>query len=427
MKNVIRIDKQSLKFFFRIFIDFRDLFFYSPCISPSEGKKAILIFNWRDTKHSFAGGAEVYIQELAKRWVMQGHSVTLFCGSDGKSKRNESLDGVEILRRGGFYFVYIWAFLYYLVNFRGKYDVLIDCENGIPFFTPLFSRLPKFLVIHHVHQEVFTKSLKPPFSWLASFLEGKLMPLVYRKVQMVTVSPSSKADILKHNLTKSDPVIIYNGIDHIRYREGEKAKHPLILYVGRLQSYKSLPTLLRSVKDIVKKVPTAKIVIGGQGEERRKLQKLVKSLGIQEYVTFTGYLSEEEKIKLLQQAWIFINPSLREGWGITTIEANACGTPVIASRVAGLQDAIKHKQTGLLVPYADSNAFTTSAVELLTNASLRQQLADEAIIWSRSFNWDTSAQQFEQLILQLSSAVHVNPRRSFRLSYYVEKITSYLF
>ena len=130
----------------------------------------ILIFNWRDTKHVWSGGAESYVHELAKRWVTSGNQVTLFCGNDGQSLRNEVIDGVSIIRRGGFYTVYIWACLYYLRFFRGHFDVIIDSENGLPFFTPLYTRKPKFLLIHHIHQEVFHEHLKFPLSYIAMFL-----------------------------------------------------------------------------------------------------------------------------------------------------------------------------------------------------------------------------------------------------------------
>lgn len=418
--------KTNGRFLKRAFIDLRDVFFFHPVTKEGARGKNILIFNWRDTKHAFAGGAEVYIHELAKRWVTEGNTVTLFCGSDGKSKRNEIVDGVRVIRRGGFYFVYIWAFVYYLAKFRGKYDVIVDCENGIPFFTPLYTKVEKYLVIHHVHQEIFRKSLIPPFSWLASFLEGKLMPFVYRNVKIITVSPSSKEEILKHNLTAIEPAIIYNGIDHEAFVPGKKARRPLVLYVGRLQSYKSLHIFLESAKAILKKVPETQFVIAGNGEERRKLQRLVKKLELTESVQFTGYITEAEKIALFQKAWVFVNPSLREGWGITTIEANACGTPVVASKVPGLKDAIVDQETGILVPYGDIQAFTKHIVTLLTDTGIRDTLSRAAILWARQYNWDTSAHQFS-LILNSNPTPVTLERKSFRFSYYMNKISSLLF
>jgi glycosyltransferase involved in cell wall biosynthesis len=385
--------RPRLRFFFRIFIDLRDAFM-RPAERTERAGQRILILNWRDTRHMYSGGAEVYIHELAKRWVGEGHHVTLFCGSDGKSRRNETVDGVRIIRRGGFYFVYIWAFLYYLLQFRGNYDLIIDCENGIPFFTPLYAREKIFLLIHHVHQEVFLTSLKWPFSHLARFLEMTLMPLVYRKTQIITVSESSRHEIIEHGLTESDPIIIYNGIDHDAYQPGRPARFPLIVYVGRLKKYKNLPVLIHSFARINRALPQARLVIGGSGEELRSLKRLVKKLGLTETITFTGKLTEQEKIQLYQKAWVFVNPSLREGWGITSIEANACGTPVVASDVPGLRDSVRNPHTGFLVRYGDANAFAEKILQLLTDPRLRKRLRQGALSWANRFSWEYSAKQF---------------------------------
>lgn len=358
------------------------------------GPARILIFNWRDTKHVWSGGAEVYLHELATRWVKAGHTVTLFCGNDGKSKRRERVHGIEVIRRGGFYLVYPWAFFYYWRYFRGKYDVIIDSANGIPFFTPLYAREPVHLLIHHVHQEIFRQSLRPPLSWLALFLERRLMPLVYRRTPLVTVSPSSKADILAHRLTKHIPAIVYNGVDSEKFHPGQKSAKPLVLYLGRLKEYKSVPVFLQAALRVLEKVPQAEFVIAGDGEERSHLQTLAKKLNLRNRVRFLGQVTEAQKVRLLQRAWVFVNPSLMEGWGITTIEANACGTPVVASRVAGLKDSVRNPHTGFLVPYGDVVQFADKITDLLTNNQRREIMSQEAISWAKGFDWQTSADTF---------------------------------
>ncbi len=355
------------------------------------GKIRILIFNWRDLKHKWAGGAEVYIHELAKRWVQDGHAVTLFCGNDGNSPRHAKVDGVTIIRRGGFFMVYFWAFLYYRVRLRGRYDVIIDSENGLPFFTPLYAREKIFLLIHHVHQEVFRKSLVPPFSWLAQFLEKRFMPLAYRKTEVITVSPSSKAEIIAHHLTKRDPHVVYNGVNLDVCVPGVKSKLPSILYLGRLTSAKSVGILIKAVKQITLEIPNLQVTIAGDGPNRVSLQKLTKALGLENNISFTGKVSESEKIKLYQSAWVFVNPSLIEGWGITTIEANACGTPVVASDVAGLRDAIYNQHSGILVPYGNVSKFAVTITQLLIDTKKRKQMSQQSISWAKKFNWDQSA------------------------------------
>lgn len=361
-------------------------------------KPRILIMNWRDTKHVWAGGAEVYVHELAKRWVAKGYKVTVFCGNDGNNPRNEIINGIQIVRRGGFFTVYFWGFLYYLLKFRSCVDVIIDCENGIPFFTPLYSRKRKFLVVHHIHQDVFRKGLRPPFSWIASFLELRAMPLVYRNTKMITVSPSSKADILNLGLSRQEPEIVYNGVDRATYKPGKKSTAPLVLYLGRLRFYKSLDVFIRAAKQVIEKLPAVLFVIAGEGEEKQHLVELAKQLGIEKSISFVGKVSEVEKIKLYQKAWVFVNPSLVEGWGITTIEANACGVPVVASNVAGLRDSVYNPHSGILIPYGNVQEFADTISQLITNSRMREQMSREAIKWANRFEWSTSADSMLKLI-----------------------------
>lgn len=359
---------------------------------------SILIFNWRDTKHKWAGGAEVFIQEISKRWVDKGYTVTQFSGNDGKNPSHGYVDGVEVYRHGSFYTVYIWAFVYYILKFRGRYSVIIDCENGIPFFTPLYASEKTFLLIHHVHQEVFRKSLPWPLAQIALFLEATVMPYVYRKDQVVTVSPSSQHEIVRHNLTKFNPEIIYNGVDLNEFKPGKKEKSPLIIYLGRLQYYKSLHVFIKAAKKVLESYPTATFIIAGEGEEKKKLQKYARKLGIGDTIKFLGRVTHEERISLFQRAWLFVNPSFMEGWGITTIEANACGTPAIASDVPGLKDSIIHNQTGILVPYGNADLFAERIMMLLKQSVLRKKLSNQSVEWAQGFTWDASAAKFLTLM-----------------------------
>ncbi len=354
----------------------------------------ILIFNWRDTKHKWAGGAEVYIHELAKRWVQEGNTVTLFCGNGSRNVAHESIDGIEIYRRGTFSTVYVWACLYYFVKFRGNYDIIVDAENGIPFFTPFYVREKVVLLIHHVHQEVFHRSLIAPLAHLAAFLEAIVMPFVYRNSQVVTVSPSSRDEIIRHKLTRKKPLIIHNGVDIETYKPGKKNTRPMIMYLGRLQYYKSLNIFIRAAEQVLKKYPHAQFVIAGEGEERKNLEAFTKKLNIAHKIKFLGKVDEKKKISLFQKAWVFVNPSLMEGWGITTIEANACGTPAVTSHVSGLKDSVQNEKTGFLVPYGDVDAFAEKICTLIEDQKLHRQMADDSVEWAQSFRWEKSAQTF---------------------------------
>lgn len=366
--------------------------------SPEEKQKRILLFNWRDSKHIYAGGAETYVHEMARRWVIEGYDVTVFCGNDGRNPRYETIDGVSIIRRGGFYTVYLWAPFYYLFVMRPGFDIVIDCQNGIPFFTPLYRRGTTYCLLHHVHQDVFTRSLAWPLAQFARFLENRVMPLVYRWTPFITISDSSKKAMQQIGLGKKGITVIHPGVNLAQLKPGAKASHPLVVYVGRLKAYKSIDILINAFVEVLQRVPEAKLVIAGTGEEEDALRELVKKLGVTKSVSFAGKISEEKKIQLLQQAWVAVNPSFMEGWGITTIEANACGTPVVASNVPGLRDSVRNKHTGFLVPYGDAHACSEKILSLLTDKQLRMKLESESLAWAQFFDWQITSNQFLQKI-----------------------------
>ncbi len=388
-------------------------------------KLRILILNWRDTRHKWAGGAESYIYELAKRWVKEGNFVSVFCGNDSHSQRNEIVDGVNVVRRGGLYMVYLWAFLYYVLRFRGKYDVIIDSENGIPFFAPLYSKKPVLLLIHHIHQEVFRQQLRFPLSFIARFLEASVMTRVYRNNQVITVSDSSKNDILRIGLgKKSDVSIVHPGIEASLFKKEEKSESPLFSYVGRLKPYKNVDVAIRAFDQVVKSYPEASLLIIGDGESLKSLQKLTKELDLEKSVVFAGRVSDVQKARLLAKSWVVLQPSMVEGWGITVIEANAAGTPVIASDVAGLRDSVMNGQTGTLVPVRDVEAFAHAMIDFILDEKYRKTLSDNAYSWSQNFNWDKSSRNFFNIV---SQSYEKEPEaKPSRIAYVLSRLLSLL-
>jgi len=398
------------------------LTFSSPKVAIRPESLRILILNWRDTRHKWAGGAEIYINEIAKRWRKEGNQVTLFCGNDSHSPRNEVIDGINVVRRGGLYTVYLWGFLYYILKFRGKYDVIIDSENGLPFFTPLYVKEQVLLIVYHIHQEVFREHLRFPLSGIVRFLEGSLMPKVYRNNRVITISKSSKDDILNLGLGKKNGVsIVHPGIESALFKKQEKTKNPLFTYVGRLKPYKNVDIAIEAFAEVAGLYPNAQFLVIGEGESLTSLEKLTRELNIENNVTFTGRVSEAQKARLLAKSWVVLQPSMIEGWGITVIEANAAGTPVIASDVNGLRDSVVHGQTGTLVPIKDVDAFAQAMIDLILDKKYREVISDNAYSWSKNFSWDDSSKQF---FLIVANSLRYSKIRSGRIQLAVSKLIS---
>lgn len=352
----------------------------------------ILIFNWRDITHPWAGGAELNIHEQAKRWVEMGHQVTLFCGGYEGAPRRESIDGIEVIRRGGRFAVYLWAFIYYLRYFHGKYDVIVDIENGIPFFTPLYTRTPKVCIVHHVHTEQFRKEFAPPLSWIGIFLESIVMPWAYRKVPFITISKSSREELINLGVTPSQCSIVYCGLDHDLYCPDEtKTSYPSVLYLGRLMDYKRVDMLIEMLPSILERVPEAVLHILGSGPARPELVQLTQQLSLEEHVVFHGYVSDGEKIGWLQRAWVLVTASMKEGWGLVALEANACGTPVVSFDVPGLCEVVDNPHSGLLVE--SRKEFSQAVLQLLQNPGRRSDMEGNAVKYASEFSWDKTARR----------------------------------
>lgn len=362
----------------------------------------ILIFNWQDKKNPLAGGAEVHLHEIFSRIVEMGHRVTLFCSSFPGASPSDSIKGINIIRKGGRYLFNFRVLWHYFVKFRREqYDVVIDDMNKIPFFTPLYVHHPLFVIVHHL----FGKSifLEAPFPvalyvYLAEKIGYWLCKV--KRVPMIVVSPSTKQELLNLGYSEEQISIVHNCVDHTVYKpnESERSATPLISYVGRLKKYKSVEHLLRAFREVANDIPHVKLLIIGDGDYKAELEKMSLELGIASSVRFTGFVDEETKVKLLQQSWFSVNPSSKEGWGLTVVEANACGTPVIASNVPGLRDSIQDNVTGLLYEYGNVAELSEKMKLLLNDSALRKRLTDAAHRWSLTFDWSVSAQKMLDII-----------------------------
>ncbi len=362
----------------------------------------ILAFNWKDITHPHMGGAEIHLHEQAKRWINKGHSVTLYCPRYKGSAKKETIDGVQIYRCGGKFSTYLYAPFVYLFQLRKQCDVILDIENGIPFFTPLFSRKPVLLQMHHVHKNVFFRELPPFIAWFPYLLETILMPLVYRNKKIIAVSQSTADETEKLGFHTNNISIIHNGIRVKPFPAlGKKAPQPTLIYLGRMMKYKQLDVLLQVFQTIQKRIPDIRLYLVGSGPELGSLKTLVQKEKIH-HVTFYDFVTEQQKITLLQEAWIFVTPSSLEGWGITVIEANACGLPAVSFNVPGLREAIQHQKTGFVVP--DQEAMQNALIELIKNPTLRAKLGKNAMQWSKKFTWDKAAEQTMRLFIEVTHA-----------------------
>jgi glycosyltransferase involved in cell wall biosynthesis len=355
----------------------------------------ILIFNWQDITNPLAGGAEVHLQNIFSRIARRGHEVTLFCSSYPGAQSEQMLGGIRIIRKGGRQLFNYRVPAAYLLRFRREhYDAVVDDLNKIPFFTPLYVRDPLTGIVHHLFgRSIFAET--NPLAGCYVYLMERCALFFYRlyRTPFFVVSPSTCADMRRRGFREEDLHVVYNCVDHELHRPApaRRSREPLIGYFGRLKKYKGVDQFIRAVALVHETSPEMRALVVGDGDDRPRLQRLASALGLQEVITFTGFVPEQRKVELLQSMWFGVTTSSKEGWGLTVLESNACGTPVIASNVPGLRDAVKDGETGVLYAHGDIDDLAGKIRRLLEDAPERARLTANAIAWAGEFNWENAA------------------------------------
>ena len=343
--------------------------------------------------------------EQAKRWVKEGHEVTVFCSDPGREyvpKRDELVDGIEVVRRGGRFTVYLYAALFLLLKSRG-FDCVLDVANGVPFFAPLFTKRPVVLLVHHVHDRQWFAEFPLPLATVGWFLERRIVPLLYKRRPVIAVSPTTRDALVETGLPSSQIRVVYNGVAPARTPEGAGCSGGhRIAYVGRVKRYKRLERLVRMLPALREEFPDVRLDIAGSGDAAPAIEALVDELGLRDHVVVHGFVDERKKAEILSRAAVFATPSMHEGWGLTVIEANGHGCPAVAYDVPGLRASIRHGETGLLAK--DDVAFQRAISVFLGNGETRRRYSEAAREWVKTFSWDSCARQTLITLLSAGSA-----------------------
>lgn len=360
----------------------------------------ILVINWQDIRNPLGGGAEVHCHEIFKRIAHRGHKVTLLCSRHRGLPSDEIIDGIHVIRRGPRYLFNYWVpWLYRRFTRQQHVDVVIDDINKIPFFTPLYVREPLIGIVHHLFgSSIFLESTLPVALYVAA-AEG-LVPGVYRKTPLAVVSNSTKQELLRKGFRDEQIYLVQNAVEATAYphQPEKRSPTPVVGYLGRIKKYKSVHHLLHAFAEVQQQVPAAQLLIVGDGDYLPQLKKIARLLDIEDSVQFAGATTQSTKIDLLNRMWLAVNPSPKEGWGLTVIEANSCGVPVIAADSPGLRDSVVDGKTGFLYPYGDFHRLAQLIVRLIQDEPLRSRLTSPCREWAQQFNWEDSARKMLALI-----------------------------
>lgn len=354
----------------------------------------IAVVNWRDPWHPQAGGAETFAWESARRFARAGHQVTYVTARAPGQRRSELVEGVRFVRMGGVFTVYPLVLAWLLLR-RGRFDAVLDCQNGIPFFTPwvVRRRTRVVCVVHHVHDRQFGVHMP---GWLAAFgrfLEGPVSRWSYRRHASVAVSPSTEL-AMRERLGWRGPVhVIPNGVSVVQPGPVEKSREPRLVCLGRLVAHKRVHLLLDAVAELREHHPDLTVDIIGRGPEEAALRARLP-----EGVTLHGYLPEEEKARVVARAWLHISASQGEGWGLSVLEAAALGVPTVAFDVDGLRDAVRPGETGWLLPEDGEPVQGLAKGIAAALDELDETYSVKCRAWADRFSWDHSAERLLALL-----------------------------
>lgn len=353
----------------------------------------ILVLNWQDSENPQAGGAELHLREVFSRIVARGHTVDLLCSSWLNAAQRTNVDGIDVHRIGTRHTYPFVAHRYYNENLlRNNYDVVIEDLNKVPLYTPLWDVKKLVALVHHLFGATVFREATAPLA-VAVWLSERPLGMLYRKIPFQAVSMSTADDLMDRGIPRGSIRVIYNGVDSTRLtpNSAERSPTPLFVYLGRLKKYKRVDLVIRAFAGL--NVPDARLEIAGTGDYRDSLEGLVKSLDLTDRVKFLGFIPEEAKVHLLRRAWASTLASPKEGWGISNLEAGACGTPVIAANSPGIRESVVDGETGFLVPFDDADAMTAAMRGLVQSPDLVEVLGSAGRKFAESFTWDRAASE----------------------------------
>jgi glycosyltransferase involved in cell wall biosynthesis len=377
----------------------------------------ILLVNWQDRMNPQSGGAEIHLHEIFGRLAARGHRVRLVCSGWPGGVSRAQVDGMEVHRSGNrnsFTLLGRGAVRRALAAERP--DVLVEDVNKVPLFLTGLTDRPFGVIVPHLFGNTIFQEASLPSALLVWAMERPL-PWAYRRAGFHAISESTRDDLIERGVPAGRITVIYPGVDAQAFTPDAtvpRTAYPSFVYVGRLRRYKGVEFALRALAIARARRPDIRLRIAGRGEDQPRLAALAGELGQEQAVEFLGFVSEAEKMHLFRSSWANVFPSPKEGWGITNVEAAACGTPSLASNSPGLRDSVRDGQTGYLVPHANAEALAGKMLALAEEPALVDRLGRQARAFAESLSWDRAADETEAWLAGLAQGSAPQSHRGHR-------------
>jgi glycosyltransferase involved in cell wall biosynthesis len=333
--------------------------------------------------HPFLGGAEQQALFLSEQLIQKGYAVAVLTRSFPDLPSFESIRGIPVYRqirtinRGKLFgLTYILSVLWFLFCRRSSYDI-IHCH--LLGFHSAIAVLFKWLFKKKTCSLVGATGVISDFSQIKNVFLGKLLlRLIARSDRLIVLCSQSRREARDEGIASAQLVNIPNGVDTGYFMPGSaiREKGNRIIFIGRLDYLKGVDILLQALRTLIDAQIPAQLDILGDGPDREKLTQLSNKLGPRDSIIFHGTVNGVAPY--LQQASLFVLPSLSEGMPNVVLEAMACGLPVVATRVGGIVDIIENGKNGLLVDAQHPGQLYEAMKQVLTNKELAQQLGSAA-------------------------------------------------
>lgn len=377
----------------------------------------ILLVNWQDLENPHAGGAELHLFELFSRLAARGHRVHLVASGWPGGTPKVEYRGISIERHGGRHtFALLGRRAITAALQREAWDIVVEDINKLPLYTAGLTPLPICAIIPHLFGTTAFQEASWPMAAAVALAEQPI-PRVYRRAGFHAISESTRDDLVARGVPGERIRVIHPGIDATHYTPSaglDRTESPTFLYVGRLKRYKGVEVALKALALARRQRQDLTLEIAGTGDDASRLRKLAESLGLGSSVRFLGYVSEEAKRELFRISWANLFPSPKEGWGLTVMEAAACGTPSVASDSPGLRDSVRHGFTGFLVPHGDAERLAERLVELAGHPELVARMGRAAREHALAWSWDDAAAATESHLDELVASHGSLPPRTGR-------------
>ncbi len=365
----------------------------------------ILVVNWQDRLNPHAGGAEIHLFEIFRRLAERGHRVRLVCSGWAGAPRTAVVDGIEVTRTGGRHT--------FALSGRGavrsalaaeRPDVVVEDVNKLPLFVGGLTERPLCVIIPHLFGTTAFQEAPWPMA-AAVWLAERPIPWAYRRAEFQAISESTRDDLVARGVPRERIRVIHPGVDAVEFSPDPSVPRtdpPAFLYMGRLKRYKGVDLAIRALAVARRSRPDLSLDVAGTGDDRARLQAIAAELGQGDAVRFHGFVTEAHKLRLLRSTWANLFPSPKEGWGITVVEAAACGTPSLASDSPGLRDSVRHGETGYLVPHGDHAVLAERMLELAADPGLVARMGQAGRRFAESLSWERAAGLTESHLLDLA-------------------------